>query len=884
MPKGVKLPPDELATMRRLQSSAYNARPAEHDEPEEDDVPELEDLSKSEAEEESFTSGPIPHGLNFVTLRTVDQYLSLPLNPRANTMVKYSGDLQRGERYVDMDYALYVAVDANFRVNQGIFYDRVCRWAISKVGALRSHMLIALIAPVLSSVRGFSITYSDMNTASRSTHPKNEPPSLHPVGESNEPSHFEGSVLVSDDNSDDFDTEYLPMPDLEEVSGPPLPLWHCGLRGFMIFDNAEAQEVYRRALLAGLAWVDECRMEQITLDQDSLCRMQGRIPRDLTHPAHLGGELSRTILAAIRGVLHRRLDNLNAEDEAVRGEIDDWGLGTSDPALQKTEPPPCAQDVSRKCMRSTVPESAASDCIFTYTPSYTTWTPLQVTSCRSPGLPLSASSVLQNYWMDHNGEAALPRGEMDGKYHCFPPWRPDDAAATRRDVCKIYLATGASLKRNEAGAYNSWNSANTVISGKSSATAPLQTSWRSAVEAWQVGCDHGRHAHPVDPTMWAALDVVSSPNHRPPSSSTMRIAGHTFLVPVMDVALSSGSSSPTTPSLSIPPSSAPPSAPAAPSLMSLPALPVVAAALSSCSNKNRSPHSPGGLPPDARAPNATLFSFRASLPVAAPTWPARARAAGSPCPGSTPAVSLTWPSSLPTPTPSELAGRTPLRLPLSGRQGLPPTATALVLDSYGIRCGDVGIVVGTLQEAMAVYETWELEGGCPRMLTSYSFVEVASFTEGFSLSLGEEEAGQRRRWMESQRIHHVEKVAEEHRRREEYDEAAAVVVAEEARHERRRLAVEEVYRLCAEEELGRLRCRLRWAEAELAGLREEWSRYESLDMEDEEVERLVYGVDTDEVLSELEMRKVSPKWWRHEAKAEGGSWYHKLDSRAHLFT
>ncbi|KAJ7665857.1 hypothetical protein DFH06DRAFT_1127059 [Mycena polygramma] len=70
----------------------------------------------------------------------------------------------------------------------------------------------------------------------------------------------------------------------------------------------------------------------------------------------------------------------------------------------------------------------------------------------------------------------------------------DNPADTRAGATKLYLATGPTLGE-KSGGYNSWNSANSVISGARGATAPGYKNWRDLVTAWQGGCDRGEHDH-----------------------------------------------------------------------------------------------------------------------------------------------------------------------------------------------------------------------------------------------------------------------------------------------------------------------------------------------------------------------------------------------------
>ncbi|KAJ7475083.1 hypothetical protein B0H11DRAFT_2235723 [Mycena galericulata] len=83
-------------------------------------------------------------------------------------------------------------------------------------------------------------------------------------------------------------------------------------------------------------------------------------------------------------------------------------------------------------------------------------------------------------------------------YRCQPPWHPDDPRDLPRAAKKLYLATGPELGTS-AGAYNSWPSANRVISGSRGASAPLVPSWDELVVIWQVGCAKGEHEHPSGP-------------------------------------------------------------------------------------------------------------------------------------------------------------------------------------------------------------------------------------------------------------------------------------------------------------------------------------------------------------------------------------------------
>ncbi|KAJ7075438.1 hypothetical protein B0H15DRAFT_806223 [Mycena belliarum] len=88
----------------------------------------------------------------------------------------------------------------------------------------------------------------------------------------------------------------------------------------------------------------------------------------------------------------------------------------------------------------------------------------------------------------------LPKRAMA---RCEPPWHPDKEGDDPVLSDKLYLATGPHLG-SAAGAYNSWNSAQRVVSGSSGATAPLYTSWDSLVAAWDAGCGKGGHTHTLD--------------------------------------------------------------------------------------------------------------------------------------------------------------------------------------------------------------------------------------------------------------------------------------------------------------------------------------------------------------------------------------------------
>ncbi|KAJ6450539.1 hypothetical protein C8R47DRAFT_1084403 [Mycena vitilis] len=138
-------------------------------------------------------------------------------------------------------------------------------------------------------------------------------------------------------------------------------------------------------------------------------------------------------------------------------------------------------------------------------------------------------------------ESTPPRGISDGVYRCLPPWHPDDPADTRASAKKLYLATGPKLGE-KSGGYNSWNSANAVVSKSPGATAPRYDNWRELVDAWQAGCDRGEHDHDVDPKVLileaarskrrvvAAISGVvknSTPSSPSPKSKADRSASNT---------------------------------------------------------------------------------------------------------------------------------------------------------------------------------------------------------------------------------------------------------------------------------------------------------------------------------------------------------------------
>ncbi|KAJ7601646.1 hypothetical protein DFH06DRAFT_1352340 [Mycena polygramma] len=405
-------------------------------------------------------------------------------------------------------------------------------------------------------------------------------------------------------------------------------------------------------------------------------------------------------------------------------------------------------------------------------------------------------------------EPTKPCGFPDGEYRCLPPWHPDSPTDKRADSGKkMYLATGPDLGE-EAGAYNSWTSANRVVSGSRGATAPGFLRWSDLTAAWQVGCGRGEHDHPTDPQVQRRADGESRParhhgSHRKASSSQ--------------------------PGSATLPSPLPKVLPHAP--------PSIAA------------RTPGSTPDvAARTPNSTPAPRSTTAPRStAPS--SRSRTA----PSSATASSLTAASSYSSST-----------LPIPSAGEIPEVLPPLHPRSYGIRWGAQGMVCGSPEDAEAVYRELEEQGAAPRMLTTVSFVDAACFAEGFSPALPRAEAELRAEWLASQ-------PAQRQRERES------------ANARRRRRIVAEAYSLRDQEQLARLRQRVVRLEAELAG--QDWdgsSSFESLDSEALEREADGYGGhNTDDIVSEVEGRKESPKNWRMLAATCGGLLCRVEDELAH---
>ncbi|KAJ7620527.1 hypothetical protein DFH06DRAFT_1144057 [Mycena polygramma] len=441
----------------------------------------------------------------------------------------------------------------------------------------------------------------------------------------------------------------------------------------------------------------------------------------------------------------------------------------------------------------------------------------------------------------------LPLGDPDGAFRCLPPWHPDNPNDKRGAARKLYLATGPTLGQR-AGAYNSWNSANAVVSGASGATAPSFGDWTGLVDAWQGGCGRGEHGHPVDPAVQRIADGEGSPQRR---------RGGAHLRSPIDL-------SPRAPQTASPLASVSPSARRAVPA-GAPSAPKIAKSPGPSSERSRI------VAATPSAPTTPITSSLAATSLTATSPTATSSAYGVPAATSS-ASSTSTPRSLISSARSRArAPTTPLRAPLPATLPVPSAAdipdgfVPLGPRTYAIRWSKQGVVCGSPEDAEKLYRELEDAGALPRMLSTWSFADAACFAEGFSPALPAEEADLRAQWIASQPPVRVR------------------VNAGERERERRRRVVAEAYALRGEEELARLRQRVARLEAELAG--KEWtgsSSFESLDEEAAEREEEGYeSKDTDDIVSEVEARKGNMKNWRLECAAVGGSSYRKDDAFAH---
>ncbi|KAJ7480364.1 hypothetical protein B0H11DRAFT_2233493 [Mycena galericulata] len=149
-----------------------------------------------------------------------------------------------------------------------------------------------------------------------------------------------------------------------------------------------------------------------------------------------------------------------------------------------------------------------------------------------------------------------PLGAAGGAYLCIPPWHPDNLRDTPQAAKKLYLATGPDLG-NAVGAYNSWTSANRVISGSRGATAPWFSNWEDLLVSWQAGCSRGDHGHPSGPdypraTTASVPTAPATPSRR--RTATITIGDRVYEDLPYSVSPSSMRRSGTTPTASASPS------------------------------------------------------------------------------------------------------------------------------------------------------------------------------------------------------------------------------------------------------------------------------------------------------------------------------------------